>query len=187
MNTYAWRQAGRAYWGSRAGGSRTVSCKSGPLRSPSALSKWMLPACMSYFHIWHWITFEKCQHKHSVLNFRVQRDGSLLSPSPRRPPCIYLINSELFNLIELERKRGVPSLVSPLAYFKASGTSLQRFLCSKISPPSTRANNFTILWTGEQLSVGVYFLNFTAPVIVFMAGVRTNNVLLFLNYEFLIL
>lgn len=49
----------------RAGeGGRYTGCKSKALRSPSALSKWMLSARMSYFHIWHRITFEKCRHKY---------------------------------------------------------------------------------------------------------------------------
>lgn len=50
--------------------------------------------------------------RHSGANGAVRRSTARSGPSARRPPCIYLINSELFNLIELEGKPGRCSSLS---------------------------------------------------------------------------
>lgn len=78
------------YIARREGGTH-AHCKSQPLRSPSVLWKWMFSVRMSYFHIWHRITFEKCRHKYR--SARVQLHEYSMGALRQRPPCIYLINS----------------------------------------------------------------------------------------------
>lgn len=139
---------------------------------------------MSYFHIWHRITFQKCRHKYR--ESRRVSAGSL--PSPRAHLCcIYLINSELFNLIELEG-RPTRGQLSPctFAYFKPSRTSLQRFLGNKIWPPSLCVNNFTVLWTGEQLGVGVFFYFWISRAVIVFTAVDSRLRYIFIRNEFLI-